>query len=229
MSDCDSRNCVGDMHVRAHGSSAVFDVHTLISQARAGDGQLIGQLLQHYRNYLLLIANVQIEPQIQQRVSPSDVVQETMFKAHRNFCDFRGRSEKELIAWLRQILLNSLATFVEQHMLAAKRDVRREVSIQQLGEYLDQSTVQLTLLADAATNTPSVAAQRHEEAIVLANRLAQLPEHYRTVLIMRNLQSLPFEEVARRIGRNLGATRMLWLRAVEKLRAVYRKDDSHGC
>jgi len=61
---------------------------------------------------------------------------------------------------------------------------------------------------------------------VLADRLSQLPDDYREVLVLRNLQGLPFEDVARRIGRSVGATRMLWLRAIEKLRTVYREDPS---
>jgi RNA polymerase sigma-70 factor (ECF subfamily) len=67
--------------------------------------------------------------------------------------------------------------------------------------------------------------QDREEAVELADRLAQLPASYREVLVLRNLQGLPFDEVAERIGRSVGATRMLWLRAIEKLRAIYRAEE----
>jgi RNA polymerase sigma-70 factor (ECF subfamily) len=63
--------------------------------------------------------------------------------------------------------------------------------------------------------------------VVLADRLAQLPDDYREVLVLRNLQGLPFEEVAERMERSVGAVRMLWLRAIEKLRLVYRSEESH--
>jgi RNA polymerase sigma-70 factor (ECF subfamily) len=66
-----------------------------------------------------------------------------------------------------------------------------------------------------------MAVQQREEAVQLADRLSQLPADYRQVLMLRNLQSLPFEEVARQMDRSVGATRMLWLRAIERLRAVY--------
>jgi RNA polymerase sigma-70 factor, ECF subfamily len=102
--------------------------------------------------------------------------------------------------------------------------VRREVSIGQLGAALEQSTVQLAALLPADGKSPSMAVQQREEAVLLADRLTQLPADYRKVLVLRNLQGLPFEEVARRIDRSVGATRMLWLRAIEKLRAVYRKE-----
>jgi RNA polymerase sigma-70 factor (ECF subfamily) len=197
----------------------------LISDARRGDTSSIGVLLQQYRNYLLVLATTQIETRLQPRVSPSDVVQETMLRAHKNFAQFRGSSEAELLGWLRQILVNNLAKFVEQHVLAARRDVRREVSIERLGAALEHSTIQLAALLPAAGKSPSMAVQQREEAVLLADRLAQLPKSYREVLVLRNLQSLPFEEVAERIDRSVGATRMLWLRAIEKLRAVYVKEE----
>lgn len=207
-------------------ANPMSSVPSLISDARRGDKSSIGVLLEQYHNYLLVLASTQLENRLQPRVSPSDVVQETMLRAHKNFAQFRGHSEGELIAWLRQILVNNLAKFVEQHVLAARRDVRREVSIQRLGAALEQSTVQLAALLPADNKSPSLAVQEREEAVILANRLAQLPPSYREVLMLRNLQQLPFEEVAERIGRSVGATRMLWLRAIEKLRGVYEEEES---
>jgi RNA polymerase sigma-70 factor, ECF subfamily len=206
-------------------ASPMSSVPSLISDARRGEKSSIGVLLQQYRNYLMVLASTQIEHRLQPRVSPSDVVQETMLRAHKNFGQFRGTTEPELLAWLRQILVNNLATFVEQHMLAARRDVRREVSLERLGAALEQSTVQLAALLPAECKSPSLAVQQREEAVLLADRLAQLPKAYREVLVLRNLQGLPFEEVAQRLDRSVGATRMLWLRAIEKLRAVYRKEE----
>jgi len=207
-------------------SASRSSANALISRARRGSKSSLGSLLEQYRNYLVVLATTQIEKRLQPRVSPSDVVQETMLRAHKNFAQFRGTTEPELLAWLRQILVNNLARFVEQHMLAARRDVRREVSVERLGMALEQSTIQLAALAPAQGKSPSMAVQQREEAVLLADRLAQLPEDYRLVLMLRNLQGLPFEEVASRIGRSVGATRMLWLRAIDKLRTLYRQDES---
>ena len=193
----------------------------LISSARRGDGDSLGRLLQMYRNYLTVLAGTQIERRLQPRMSPSDVVQETMLRAHANFAQFRGASEPELVGWLRQILVNNLARFVEQHVLAARRDVRREVSIERLGNALEQSTIQLAALLPAGSRSPSAAAQQREEAVVLADRLSMLAPDYREVLMLRNLQGLPFETIAEQMERSVSATRMLWLRAIEKLRGLY--------
>jgi RNA polymerase sigma-70 factor (ECF subfamily) len=185
-------------------------------------------LLQQYRNYLMLLATTQIEKRLQPRVSPSDIVQETMLKAHRHFGQFQGESERELLAWLRQILVTNLAKFVERHMLAARRDVRRETPLDRFGAGLDRSTTRLAALLRSDGKSPSVAAQQREEAVVLANRLAELPNQYREVLVLRHIEGLPFEEVAARLHRSLGATRMLWLRAIERLREVYRRAEQYG-
>jgi len=213
---------------KAPGSADGPDIPSLIEKARQGHGSSIGVLLQVYRNYLAVLAATQIEKRLQPRVSPSDVVQETMLRAHKNFGQFRGTTEPELLAWLRQILVNNLAKFVEQHVLAARRDVRREVSLDRLGAALEQSTIRLAALLPGQNSTPSMVVQRREEAVLLADRLAQLPNDYREVLVLRNLQGLPFEEIAKQIDRSVGASRMLWLRAIEKLRAVYRKEQPHG-
>jgi RNA polymerase sigma-70 factor (ECF subfamily) len=206
-------------------ASPMSSVSSLINSARRGQRSSIGRLLQQYRNYLTVLAAAQIERRLQPRVSPSDVVQETMLRAHQNFTQFRGTTEPELLAWLRQILVNNLAKFVEQHVLAARRDVRREVSIERLGQRLEQSTLQLAALLPAESKSPSMAVQQREEAVLLADRLAELPPDYREVLVLRNLQGLPFEDIAQQINRSVGATRMLWLRAIDRLRTVYRREE----
>lgn len=208
---------------RVRTPPARFHGGSLLSKARGGHEQSIGELLQKYRNYLMLLAITQIKRRLQPLVSPSDVVQETMLRAHRHFAQFQGQSEQELLAWLRRILLTNLARFVEQHVLAAKRDVRRVVSLEQIQRNLDESKGCFTSILHTDGETPSALAQRNEDAALLAERLTQLPPLYREVLVLRNIQGHSFEEVAARLDRSPGAARMLWLRALEKLRAIYRK------
>lgn len=207
-------------------SSDSIDVVALITQARSGKSASLGILLELYRNYLSLLATTQIDRRLRPRVSPSDIVQETMLKAHRAFASFRGLSEPELIVWLRTILVNNMATIVEQHLVAAKRDVRREVSLEKLGAALEHSTIQLRALLPANVETPSVSAQKREEEVILADQMAKLPEDYREVLVLRNLKGIAFREIASTMKRSEAAARMLWLRAIEKLRDAYQEDRS---
>jgi RNA polymerase sigma-70 factor (ECF subfamily) len=191
----------------------------LIRAARRGEGEALGRLLESYRNYLHLLASMQIDRRLQVRVSPSDLVQDTMLGAYRDFDQFRGENERQLLAWLRQILINRLHVVVQQHILAEKRGLRREVSLHDLGELFDQSTANLAgaVFADKGPS-PSADLLERERAVVLADQLAQMPPQYREVIVLRNLQGLSFEEVARQTGRTSGAVRMLWLRAIKRLR-----------
>src|SRR5437879_3040902 len=101
----------------------------LLAKARQGNGESLGALLQFYRNYLYLLARTQIDLHLQARANPSDLVQETFLQACSHFHQFRGSTEKELLAWLRRILVHNLARLVEKQILAQKRNVRREVIV----------------------------------------------------------------------------------------------------
>ena len=202
------------------------DSHTshLLANVLSGGADQLGRLLELYRNYLNMLADSQLDQKLRARVSPSDVVQETMLEAHRDFQQFRGRSQAEFAAWLRQILVNNLARMIERHVLTRKRDVRRQVSIDQVKESVERSTVLANVLA-GREETPSVHLERHERAVVLANLMQQLPDHYRQVLVLRNLQGLSFQEVALQLERTEPATKMLWMRAVKKLRGLFEANE----
>src|SRR4051812_49165209 len=97
--------------------------------ARAGSMEALGQALEAYRNYLLLIANSQLDPELRVKGGASDLVQETFLEAQRDFAQFQGSSAAELQAWLRQLLLNNLATFARRFRQTHKRQMAREVSL----------------------------------------------------------------------------------------------------
>jgi RNA polymerase sigma-70 factor (ECF subfamily) len=195
-------------------------VESLLDRARQGKGESMGQLLQMYRNYLTILATIQLDRKLRRRVNPSDLVQETMLAAHRDFAKFRGHSEPEFLAWLRQVLINCLHHAVEVHLRAKKRDVRREVSIEQVSAALDRSAVGLAQMLVDRGGSPSASLRQRERAVALANQLARLEPDYRDVIVLRNLQGLPFDEIAERMDRRTGAVRMLWLRAIDRFKQV---------
>jgi RNA polymerase sigma-70 factor, ECF subfamily len=199
-------------------NSAEISAEELLRQARAGVPECLGQLLEYYYNYLVLLVSTNIDHKLQARCSPSDVVQETCCEAHRDFSKFRGQSEAEFLAWLRQILVNNMAREIEKHLLAAKRDVRREVSLNGMNAALERSAARLESVLVDHGNSPSSRLNRHEHMVLLANLLAAMPVDYRQVLILRHCEGLPFKEVAERMQRSSGAVRILWLRAIEQLR-----------
>jgi RNA polymerase sigma-70 factor (ECF subfamily) len=193
----------------------------MLCAARQGNEQQLGKLLTLYRNYLTILATTQLDARLRRRVSPSDLVQEAMLGAYRDFPKFRGSSERELLGWLRQILINCLHHAYETHIQAGRRDVRREISLDEMQVALDRSVGRLAhVLADNGPS-PSAQSRQRERSVALADQLAKLRPDDRDVIVLRNLQGLSFEEVAERMGRKPGAVRMLWLRAIERFRQVY--------
>jgi RNA polymerase sigma-70 factor (ECF subfamily) len=191
------------------------DREQILSQARAGDADALGQLLQLYRNYLGLLARCQIGRRLQGKVDPSDLIQETFLEAHRDFPSFRGTTEAEFTGWLRRILATNLANLVARYCGTQRRDVRLE---QQLVEKLDQSSRLLSQGLVARQSSPSEQVVRRDEAIRLADALEQLPENYRQVLVLRHLEELSFPEVAAQMGKTLDSVKNLWVRALARLR-----------
>src|SRR3954470_15181007 len=92
-----------------------------LGPARAGSSEALGRLLEECRGYLLAVARQELDPRLWPKVSPSDVVQETFLEAHRDFKCFCGDTEKELLAWLRRLLLNNVADRTYRFLGTAKR------------------------------------------------------------------------------------------------------------
>ena len=193
------------------------DPENLLREAKAGDAATLGRLLEAYRRYLSLLARVQIGQRLQGKVDASDLVQETFLDAHKNFAGFRGGSEAEFIAWLRQILAANLADLLRRFLGTQGRDVRLEREIQ---DALDQSSVLLDRALMSPQSSPSQQAERREQGVLLADALDQLPEDYREVLVLRHLEGLAFPEVARRMGRSLDSVEKLWMRGLARLRRI---------
>src|SRR5438094_1678363 len=199
-------------------AAAASDPERLLARARQAGGEPLGALLELYRNYLHLLARTQIDLHVQGRVDPSDLVQETLLEAYRDFGQFRGGTETELLAWLRRILVHNLARVAEKHLGPRKRDARRQVSLHRRLADLERSSEQVDAALVSQVSSASAGAQRREQAAILADTLARLKPDHREVIVLRNLEGLSFEEVARRMGRSAGAVRMLWLRALDRLK-----------
>ncbi len=186
----------------------------LLAAARRGDDQARDQLFTACRSYLAIIARAQVGSWLQARVDASDLVQQTLLDAHRGLSDFRGGTEAEWLAWLRNILSNNAADFIRRHG-ASKRRIQKEVRLDQTDAF--DASLELTEPV-AASETPSQLLSRHELQLQMADAIAQLPDDYQEVIVLRNVECLPFDQVAQRLGRSRPAAQMLWMRAIGALR-----------
>src|SRR5262249_55084066 len=138
-------------------------------------------------------------------------------KAFRDFAGFRGTTAAQFAAWLRQILAASLARLVRHYLGTQRRDPRLE---RELAAELDESSRVLDQGLVAQNSSPSEQAARREQAAILADALARLPEHYREVMVLHHLEGLSLAEVARRLGRTADSVDKLWARALMQLHRI---------
>jgi RNA polymerase sigma-70 factor (ECF subfamily) len=195
---------------------------SLRSGAPSGPGHPAEQLNQ-YRDWLRLLARLQIDTRFQGKFDASDVVQQTLLEACRDLAKFRGQSQGELLAWLRGILAHVIGHQVRHFGGTLARDAGREISLE---ASLAETSCALANVLAVDQSSPSQQAAREEEGVRLAKILEGLPTDYREVLILRNLEGLSHEAVAARMNRSPGAVRMLWVRALAQFRREYERAPS---
>src|SRR5262249_52072720 len=136
----------------------------LLVLARTGDCPSRGKLLELYRNYLSLLARLQIGRRLRGKVDAADLVQETFLEAHRNWGRFRGTTEAGLTSWLRQIPAARTADLIRRYLGSLRRDVRLE---RELVAELDQSSRNLDGGLLAKQSSPSQQVARREQGVLL--------------------------------------------------------------
>lgn len=172
--------------------------------------------LESYREYLRMLARLQLEPRLRGKLDPSDIVQETLLKAHEKRDQFRGRTEEERAAWLRSILANTLIDVARKYG-AQGRDVAAERSLEAT---LHESSARLEQWLVSDASSPAHHAVREEELLRLADSLAQLPEDQRMALELKHLGGYSVEAIAQEMGRSKTAIGGLLRRGMKRLREI---------
>jgi RNA polymerase sigma-70 factor (ECF subfamily) len=193
---------------------SAIEIDDLIGRARRGDDEALGRLFEELRASLLAEAEQQLRGRIAARVDAADIVQQTFLEAHRGFDRFLGRNEIQFVSWLRSIMNHNIAGTLRDHTQAAKRDARREQSLndsQGGGE-------QLWRKLDVGHSTPSQCAIRTEDCARLAFALGALTEDQREAVRLRHLEGWSLDRIAGRLGRTPAATAGLIKRGIQALR-----------
>jgi len=175
-----------------------------------------GRRLEAFRAYLAVMARLQLDDRLRAKVASSDIVQQTLLEAFEKRGSFRGTSNGELGAWLRQILAHNLADAFRAHG-RAKRRVDHERSLEQS---LGQSSSNLGGFIAARQTSPSRGAVRAEEALRLAAALSELPEAQRDVIELHHLKGLSLKEVADQVRRSPEAVAGLLHRGLKALKEL---------
>jgi RNA polymerase sigma-70 factor (ECF subfamily) len=192
-----------------------------IRAAQAGSVQALGELLEGCRQYLLLVANQELRHDLQAKLGASDLVQETFLEAQRGFERFDGRSQDDLLAWLRQILRNNLRDAARSYCSSMKRSIHREIPFV---EQDASAAISIQSFPDSS-ETPSWPIRRREQVDAVRRCMERLTSDYRQVIVLRNLEMKSFVEIGRMIGRSPDAARKLWGRAMQTLAAEMGDND----
>jgi RNA polymerase sigma-70 factor (ECF subfamily) len=174
----------------------------------------VPQPLQRYRDYLRLLARMQLDQRLQAKMDASDLVQQTLLQAHAHHDQFRGGTEQEWLAWLRAILANTLAQANRQFATGA-RDLKRERSLEAA---LESSAANVDRWLAANGSSPSEQVGHGEQLLRLAAALSQLPTDQQRVIELHHLKGCPIAEVAELMQRSKPAIMGLLFRGLKQLR-----------
>ena len=179
--------------------------------ARRGDTRALGELLETFRPYVRVMVHGLCAGRLQARLDESDLIQDALLGAYQEFARFRGNTLAELTAWLRQVVLRTVSHLLRHHLGTARRALAREQPVDS----------EMDLTADEVT--PAEQAIRSEQAARMAAALARLPEDMQQVLLGRHMDDLPYTILAEHLGRSEAAVRVLYTRALRRLREECRE------
>jgi len=185
----------------------------------AGDARALADLFARYRSRLKRMVKLRMDPRVQGRVDPSDVVQEAYIEAERQLRDYLNDPQLPVFLWLRLVAGQRLTVAHRRHLGAQARDAGREVSIYR-GPVPEASSAALAAQLLGRLTTPSQAAARAELKLRVQEALNDLDLIDREVLVLRHFEQLGNAEAAAVLGIGPTAACNRYVRALERLRAA---------
>jgi len=201
---------------------ALTDEAALLDRLRAGDQAALGELFAAYRDRLRRMVHVRLDPRLNGRVAPSDVLQEAYIDALKRFPHYFEKADQSFFGWLRLVVGQRVADVHREHLEAKKRDARQEVSIEHRAPAAATSVCLAACLV-GQFSSPSQAAARNEWAARLEAALDELDPLDREVLALRHFEELSNADTAAALGIQPAAASKRYVRALGRLRSVLQE------
>ncbi len=186
----------------------------LLERLRGGEPEALGSLLEHYRRSMYQFVELRLDRRVRARLDPSDVVQEAQLEISRRIDDFLRRRPMPFHVWARKTVYERLLNLQRDHMRRHKRSVQREVALP------EGSSILLVRALLGNKSTPSQQLQARELGEQIAALLNQLEETDREILLMRQVEELPYEEIACLLDIEPAAARKRFGRALIRLQKL---------
>jgi RNA polymerase sigma-70 factor, ECF subfamily len=192
-------------------SSARFDLaavgdETLVGLARNGDEAAIRTLIKRHNQRLFRVARGVVRDDAE----AEDIVQETYVRAFTNLHSFRG--EALLSTWLTRIALNEALGRVR------RRRPRAELAELDTGNGVNEGS--LTMFPSLMPANPETEAARGQVRQLLEHFVDRLPDPFRMVFILRDVQGLSIEETATQLSIKAETVKTRLHRARKMMRAA---------
>ena len=187
--------------------NATISWSALIHAARHGDDTALNEIWMQLRSYLLIFADQRLDAGLKGKLDASDIVQQSLLEAHRDFEEFRGDTEEELKSWISRLVIHNLTDAGRKFRQSQQRSVTREV------EWNDATELAATRHQTSASSL----VRRRETDDELLRAVSQLPERSQQILELRHRMGLSHAQIAQELGMTEVAARKLWSRIVEEL------------
>jgi RNA polymerase sigma-70 factor, ECF subfamily len=205
------------MVIPMHADSSTVD--DLVKQAAAGDARSWAELMERYRSRLRRLVSFRLDPRLQGRLDPSDVVQDVWLAAWQRLGSYVKQPETPFFLWLRAVAGHKLGDLHRHHLGAQVRDARREVSLYQ-GSAPGVTSAALAAQLLGHLTRPSEAAIRAERKMQLRSALDAMDAIDREVLALRHFEQLTVSETAAVLGIKEKAAGMRYVRALRRLKEI---------
>jgi RNA polymerase sigma-70 factor (ECF subfamily) len=187
---------------------AAYDA-SLIARFNSGDEGAFVEIMNRYHAKIFGLSN----NLLRNAADAEEIAQDTFIRAHRGLATFRGDSS--LATWLYRIALNLSRN---RYWYFFRR--RRQDSISLERPLSEDSDGTFSDLIAADTHNPVQHTVAQEFTDLISSCMEKLDARHREILTMRNILNLPYDEIARTLGINVGTVKSRIARARENLRKL---------
>ena len=184
----------------------------LLERCRAGDERAFDDLVVRHQQRAFNVAFQLLRDHEDAR----EVAQDAFVRIYRSMGDFRG--DCEFTTWLHQIVVNLARN---KHRWWKRRGKHMSVSLDSAVETVDG---EVPLQVAGSDDAPDVQSVKAEFVELLSRRMSELPQKFREVLVLRNVENLSYEQIAKMLGCSVGTVKSRIARAREALRNSLRDE-----